>query len=108
MVEWLETFKKQKGWERYRLYYPEGNLVVIVPNIDRFSMPGQFEQFVERMKPRLLKVGLQRFNASPEDFGHAITTDTFDEYFDLSVRESAMLMSDFEDAEKLCEIAETG
>jgi len=57
-------------------------------------MPGQFDQFVERMKPRLLRVELQRFMATPEDFGHAVTRKTFDEFVDLSVRESAMLMSD--------------
>jgi hypothetical protein len=73
MVEWVENFKKEKGWEQDRLYYPEGNLAVIVPKIDRFSMPGQFQQFVERMKPRLLEAELHRFNANPADFGHSIT-----------------------------------
>ena len=104
MVEWVRTFIKKRGLERYRLYYPEGNLAVIVPLVDLFSIPGQFEQFVDRMKPRLLEAQLSRYTITPEDFGHPVTKETFDRFFFLSLRESALLMSDFKDAEELCMI----
>lgn len=106
MVDWVAAFSKRKGLERYRLYYPEGNLVLVVPNLDRFSLPGQFGRFIDRMKPRLLEVELRRFTATPEDVGHSLSKETFDEFYDLSVRETAMLMADFGDSEELCSIGE--
>lgn len=106
MLEWLSTFQKERGLEKYKLYYPEGNLVVIVPNIDRFSVVvvGAFERFIDDLKPRLLQAELTRFGATPQDFGRPITKETLEEFYDLSVRESAMLLSDFKGAESLCTI----
>ena len=103
MLEWLDDFIKRNGLETYRLYYQEGNLVVIIPKIDYFSSPGSFEDFLDRMKPRLLQLELQRFTAG-SDFKYPITKETFDQFFNASVRESAVLMSDFRDAESLCTI----
>jgi len=108
MVEWVSTFSRQKGWEIYKLYYPEGNLVVVIPKIDRFSAPGEFEHFIERMKPRLLELELRRFGATPADLGHPATKETFDRFFELSIRESAMLMSDFKNPEELLRASAQG
>ena len=108
MLEWLGAFQKRTGRERYRLYYPGGNLAVIVPKVDNFSVvPGSLERFLDRMKPKLLQYELShRCLATSEDFGHPITKETFDEFFDLSIRDSAVLMSDFKDAESLCMMTE--
>jgi hypothetical protein len=102
MLEWLNAFQKRKGLERYRLYYPEGNLVVAVPKVDHFSVPGSLAQFLDRMKPELLEYQLSNFTVNPEHFGYPITKETFDEFLDLSIRDSAVLMSDFKEAESLC------
>jgi hypothetical protein len=98
-----QCFSKAKGLREYRLYYPEGNLVVIVPKVDNFSVvPGSFERFLDRMKPELLGYQLENFTATAEDFGHPIPNETFHEFLDHSARDSAVLMSDFKDAESLC------
>ena len=36
MLEWLSSFYKGKMHEKYRLYYPEANHVVIIPKVERF------------------------------------------------------------------------
>ena len=106
MLEWVNALQRRTGRERYRLYYPGGNLAMIVPKVENFSVvPGSFERFLDRMKPRLLLYELTtRCLATPEDFGYPITKETFDVFFDLSIRDSAVLMSDFKDAENLCTI----
>jgi hypothetical protein len=96
MLEWLSSFVKGKRLEKLRLYYPEANHAVIIPKVDRFSEPGLLEDFINRMKPALLKRELRRFQATPEDFGHPITAETFDAFFAVSIREAALLMSDFD------------
>ena len=96
MLEWLSSFVQGKRLEKLRLYYPEANHVVIIPNVDRFSKPGLLEDFINRMKPGLLKRELRRFQARPEDFGHPITAETFDAFFTVSIREAPILMSDFD------------
>jgi len=94
MLEWLSSFYKGKIHEKYRLYYPEGNHAVIIPKVDRFSVPGSLADFINRMKPGLLGRELRRFHVTQEDFGHPITTETFDAFFTVSIREAALLMSD--------------
>ncbi len=96
MLEWLSSFVKGKKLEKYRLYYPEGNFAVIIPKVDRFSKPGLLEDFINRMKPGILRMEHRRFQATPEDFGRPITAETFDAFFVFSIREVAHLMSDFD------------
>jgi hypothetical protein len=96
MLEWLSSFVKGKRLEKFRLYYPEANHAVIIPKVDRFSKLGLLEDFINRMKPALLNRELRRFQARPEDFGHPITAETFDAFFTVSIREAALLMSDFD------------
>ncbi|MFY9790689.1 MAG: hypothetical protein WAJ99_05870 [Candidatus Sulfotelmatobacter sp.] len=96
MLEWLSSFYKGKIHEKYRLYYPEANHVVIIPKVDRFYEPGLLDDFINRMKPGLLRRELRRFQAKPEDFGYPITVETFDAFFTASIREVALLMSDFD------------
>jgi hypothetical protein len=91
-LEWLNAFVKQKGLEAYRLYIPEENTVLVIPNIDRFSEPGQLEEFLDVWKPKLLLAELSRFaDAGPEDFGHAITKESFDEFLEIALRDSASI-----------------
>jgi hypothetical protein len=97
LLEWLRTFVKLKRLEKYRVYVPEENTVLIIPNMDRFSEPGWLRQFLDEMKPKLLFAELGRFHASPEDLGYPLTKETFDEFFNIALRDSASIrfMSDF-------------
>ena len=95
LLDWLSVFMERKGLGKYRLYYPEGNLVLIVPKVDSFREPGDFQRFLDEMKPNLLRAELRRFKATPEDLGLPLTKETFDKFFTVSWRESALLMSDF-------------
>ena len=94
LFDWLNMFIKRKGLERYRLYSEEENTVLIIPKVDYFSEPSSFKKFVDKMKPKLLHAELSRFHAKPEDFGHPITKESFDMFFEISVRDCAYLMSD--------------
>jgi hypothetical protein len=96
MLEWLNSYVKGKRLEKLRLFYPEGNNSVIIPKIDRFSEPGSIGEFINRMKPGLLRMELRRFQVTPEVFGYPITAETFDAFFTVSVREAVRLMSDFD------------
>jgi hypothetical protein len=96
MLEWLRSFVKGKRLEKLRLYYPEGNLAVIIPKVDRFSVPGQLDEFINKLKPGLLRKELRRFQATPEDFGYSISADTFDDFFTVSAREAVHLITDFD------------
>ncbi len=51
----------------------------------------------DEMKPKLLFSELGRFHASPEDFGCPLTKETFDEFFNITLRNSASFpsISDF-------------
>jgi hypothetical protein len=55
LLEWLGAFVKGKRLEKLRLYYPEGNNAVIIPKVDRFAAQGLLEDFLNRMKPGLLR-----------------------------------------------------
>jgi len=52
---------------------------------------------MDEIKPKLLFAELGRFHASPDDFGRPLTKETFDEFFDIALRDSASIrfMSDF-------------
>ncbi len=91
LLEWLGAFWKRKGLEQYRNFIPEENTVLVIPNMDRFSEIGSLEQFLNEMKPKLLFAELGRFHASPEDFGRPLTKETFDEFFDIALRDSASI-----------------
>jgi hypothetical protein len=95
LLTWLSDYSKRKGLEKYRLYSPEENLALMIPKIDRFTAPGSFDRFLAAMKPRLLSAELSRFGITPEDFGHPITKETFDEFFETALRDGPMLMTDF-------------
>lgn len=88
VLEWLREFWKQKGFERYCNYVPEENTVLFIPNIDRFSEVGSLQRFLDEMKPKLLYAELVRFRASAADVGRPLTKETFDEYFDIAIRDS--------------------
>jgi hypothetical protein len=93
-IDWLADFAQQKGWTKYRMYSDEENAVLIIPKVNRFSMPGSLGQFLKNIKPKLLLAELSRFRATPSDFGRPITDETFDAFFDVHVRDSALFMSD--------------
>lgn len=98
LLEWLRTFMVAKQLEAYRLYIPEENTVLVIPNRDRFAEPNSFDEFLNYMKPKLLRLELTRFcNATAEEFGKPMTTETFDEFFKIAIRDSAAIrfMSDF-------------
>jgi hypothetical protein len=97
MLDWLNEFVRRKQLERYRLYIPENNTVLIIPSIDRFSEVRALEEFLAGMKPKLLLAELERFMATPEDFGHPITKETFDDHFAIELRDAASVrfLSDF-------------
>jgi hypothetical protein len=99
-LEWVNAFVLRNGLEGYRFEIPEENTVVVIPSLSRFSKPGLLQQFLDRMKPDLLLVELSRIHkATPEEFGYPITKDTFDEYFEIGLRDSNAIrfMSDFTD-----------
>ena len=93
LLEWLDAFVKSKGREKYRFYAPEENTVLIIPKIDSFAEPGSLNDFLNEIKPKLLRAELSRFRATPEDLG-PLTKETFDKFFELSVRSSPLFMSD--------------
>jgi len=97
LLEWLHPFWQMKGLEQYRNYIPEENTVLVIPNIDRFSAVGSLEEFLDEMKPKLLVAELGRFHASLAEFGRPVTKETFDELFDIGLRDAASIhfMSDF-------------
>ena len=97
LLEWLTPFWEKRGYGLYRNFVPEENTVLVIPNIDRFTRPGSFQEFLDQMKPKLLFAELGRFHASPDEFGHRLTKETFDEFFDIALRDSASIrfMSDF-------------
>jgi hypothetical protein len=97
LLNWFSAFWKRKGLDKYRNYIPEENTVLVIPNIDRFSEVGSLEQFLDGLKPKLLFRDLVRFRASAEDFGRPLTKETFDEFFDVALRDSASItyISDF-------------
>ena len=99
-LEWVNAFVKLKGLEVYRMCIPEENTVLVIPNRDRFSYQSCFEDFLNEMKPKLLLAELSRIHkASPEEFGHPITKETFDKFFEIALRDSASIrfMSDFKE-----------
>ena len=99
-LEWVNAFVKLKGLEVYRMCIPEENTVLVIPNRDRFSYQSCFEDFLNVMKPKLLHAELSRIHkASPAEFGHPITKETFDKFFEIALRDSASIrfMSDFKD-----------
>lgn len=97
LLEWLGAFWKLKGLDHYRNYVPEENTVLIIPTIGRFSDVGALESFLDEMKPKLLYGELVRFQVSPEEFGRPLTKSTFNETFDIALRDSASIhfVSDF-------------
>lgn len=97
LLERLRPIWEQKGYGQYRNYVPEENTVLVIPNIDRFTKPGSLQEFLDGMKPKLLFAELGRFHASPDEFGHPLTKETFDEFFDIALRDSASIrfLSDF-------------
>ena len=97
LLEWLDAFWKSKGLDHYRNYVPEEDTVLIIPSIGRFSEVGALDSFLDEMKPKMLFAELDRFHANPEDFGRPLTKETFDEFFDIALRDSASIhfMSDF-------------
>ena len=97
ILEWLGAFWKRKGLEYYRNYIPEENTILVIPSIGRFSKYGVLESFLDEMKPKLLYRELVRFHVSPEECGRPLTKSTFDETFDIALRDSTSIhfMSDF-------------
>jgi hypothetical protein len=95
-LEWLETFKIKIGlghYKGYSLHCSEEDTVLLIPKIERFSEPGAYGEFLSEIKPRLLMAELNRFGATEADFGHPITKETFDEFFDLALRNEATPIS---------------
>jgi hypothetical protein len=95
-LEWLDTFKIKMGlanYKNYSLHCPEEDTVCLIPKIERFSEPGAYGEFLSEIKPRLLLAELNRFGAAEADFGHPINQKTFDEFFDLALRNEAALIS---------------
>jgi hypothetical protein len=92
-LEWLGEFAKREGWEGYRLFVPEDDTVLVIPSIDRFSEPGSLEEFVNALKPNLLRLELIRFHVKGIELG-TITNETFDKFFAVSVRDRVHFMSD--------------
>jgi hypothetical protein len=95
LLVWLGDYAKRKGLEKYRLYSPEENLALLIPKIDRFTEPGSFARFLNVMKPRLLSAELSRFGVRTEDWSRSISTETFDDFFEIALRDSPSLISDF-------------
>lgn len=97
-LAWLTEFWSLKGLDQYRNYIPEENTVLVIPNLDRFSEVGSLEQFLNEMKPKLLVAELCRFHASLADFAQPPSKEAFDEFFEITLRDSASIrfMSDFE------------
>jgi len=95
-LEWLETFKIKIGlanYKNYSLHCPEEDTVCLIPRIERFSDPGAYGEFLSEIKPRLLLAELNRFGATKADFRHPINKETFDEFFDITLRNEAALIS---------------
>lgn len=91
---WVQEYMKRKGLEKYRLYVPEENTVMVIPKIDYFSEPTSFEKFLADIKPKLLSSELARVRASKDDLKRPLSVETFDEFFEISLRDSVMLVSD--------------
>lgn len=87
--EWVQSFARSRGLQGYKLYLPEEDSVWVIPPIEQFSMPGEFQAFLEGIKPRLLLAEIQRFGGSADDFSDPMTAETFDEYMEVAVRERA-------------------
>jgi len=94
-LAWVDEFVAKKGMSQFQWYAPEQNLVLLIPSVNRFSQAGDFDTFLDTLKPKLLEAELGRFGATPADVPFAVSAESFDRMFELSVRESSFLMSDF-------------
>jgi len=95
-LQWLDTFKIKKGlgdYKNYSLHCPEDDSVWLIPKIERFSKTGSYDEFLDEIKPRLLLAELYNYGAVEADFGYSIKKETFDAFFDLTLRTQATLIS---------------
>jgi hypothetical protein len=92
--QWLAAFAARKGLDPRRLHAPEEDAVVVIPSTQRFSEPGSLGQFIDAIKPKLLASELARVLAEPSDVPHPITSEAFDMYFELIIRDSVLFLSD--------------
>jgi hypothetical protein len=92
-IDWIKSFMVKQGLGEYDVYFPEQDSVWLIPKIERFSKPGSYEEFIDEIKPRLLLAELYNYGAVEADFGHPITKETFDEFFDLTLRNEATPIS---------------
>ncbi len=70
-----------------KLYFQEENAVWISPGIGNFGDEVAFWKHVEKLKPKFLKVELNRFIQDHSMFGEELDSETFDRYFDLRLRD---------------------
>lgn len=92
-IDWLKSFMIKQGLGAYNVYFPEGDAVWLIPKIEQFSKPGSYDEFLDEIKPRLLLAELHNFGAVEADFEYPITKETFDKFFDLTLRNEATPIS---------------
>lgn len=92
-IEWIKAFFTKQGLGEYDIYFPEDDAVWLIPKIEKFSEPGSYGEFLDEIKPRLLLAELINYGAVEADFQYPITKETFDQFFDLALRNEATPIS---------------
>lgn len=83
--ELLVALRETAG-KRIRSYYEEENAAYLLPSDGRLG-PERFTALIEELKPTFLDSELTRFNLSSNDFSDAVDASTFDEHFELKLRD---------------------
>ena len=88
-VQWLTSFKRARGLEAYDILFEQENSVWIIPSIHLFTRPGELDEYLVDIKPKMLLSELHRFGANEGDLPAPITAESFDTYLSMSLRDEA-------------------
>ena len=69
------------------LYFPEENGAWIIQRVSSFESDVEFNEYIDRLKPKLMWTEIRRFIDEPEALTFAYTSESFDHLFEISIRD---------------------
>ena len=85
-LAWIDEFQQRSG-DGVTTYQVEDDGVYIIPDVQDFMGSTDIECFVEHIKPWMFTEEFSRFGLASKDFPGPATASSFDEYFDVELRD---------------------
>lgn len=79
--------KKDERLTIDRTYFRDQDEVFIIPRMDSYHSTPEYREFVDDLKPKILRFMLQSYGMCEEDLPREVCVELFDEFFELESRE---------------------